>query len=289
MLGHTWEPLAADLRPAPGEWRRSQRRVALLRIVAALIGCKYDDLRQRDQERRLIRYAFAAAAASVIVALLAGLTIWSELNRREAVAERSRAQENQARASVNLGDAYWDQHKVLDAELAYATADTLIDGAATREKMLRTRALGIERLWVGAARIGGDIALTTHDGTEIVVGHTDHTLGVWNLATHQRRLTLDGHDGIITGIALSADDALIASVDSTGVVALWNRKTGALLSRHVGQKEAQLALLCLRATTDCRDRKQHVDSLGSRKRKPRAGNHDSGRSYHLSHSAARSA
>ena len=45
------EPLAADVRPRPGVSMRLLKRMALLRLVAVILGVKFDDLRQRDHER----------------------------------------------------------------------------------------------------------------------------------------------------------------------------------------------------------------------------------------------
>ena len=46
------EPLAADARARAGLSARRARENALLRVLARLIGCEFDDLRQREQHRR---------------------------------------------------------------------------------------------------------------------------------------------------------------------------------------------------------------------------------------------
>jgi hypothetical protein len=46
------EPLAGDVRPRPGTRLARLKRFALLRLMACLVGCTFDDLRQRDHERR---------------------------------------------------------------------------------------------------------------------------------------------------------------------------------------------------------------------------------------------
>ncbi len=43
------EPLAADVRPRPGVSADTSKRLALLRLVAVILGVKFDDLRQREQ------------------------------------------------------------------------------------------------------------------------------------------------------------------------------------------------------------------------------------------------
>ncbi len=67
------EPLAADVRP--GKWvPRRRKRLALLKLLAALFGCGFDDLFQRERQRRARnrRYLMLATAA-----LLAGLAVWA--------------------------------------------------------------------------------------------------------------------------------------------------------------------------------------------------------------------
>jgi tetratricopeptide (TPR) repeat protein len=77
------EPLAADLRPG-GDSRGNAR----LKIIAALLGVRFDELRHRDharQRRRLAALGFAATAGCVIFAALAAAA-W--VARGEAVRQR---------------------------------------------------------------------------------------------------------------------------------------------------------------------------------------------------------
>ncbi len=85
------EPLAADVRASRPESARHLKRMAKLRILACLLGCSFDDLRWREQERRQKRMARAAIALVLLVAVLAGLTV-------EALRQRSRAEEREQEA-----------------------------------------------------------------------------------------------------------------------------------------------------------------------------------------------
>lgn len=66
------EPLAADVRAAdwPGILRRLDEEI--LRLLAPLFGCGYDDLRRRHQ-RRTLQFWYIVGGA--VFALLAGLTV----------------------------------------------------------------------------------------------------------------------------------------------------------------------------------------------------------------------
>src|SRR5262249_35078475 len=81
------EPLAADIRPLAGESMRSRRRTALLRLAACLAGVRFDDLRQREQERKqrwLMQLSGVLAALVILIGGLAGAAVWQ---RNEAVRE----------------------------------------------------------------------------------------------------------------------------------------------------------------------------------------------------------
>ncbi len=69
---HRAEPLAADVRFVAGESSRLRRRLALLRIASRLLNCRFDDLLQRDAERRRRRIYQAG-----LVTMLVGLTVLS--------------------------------------------------------------------------------------------------------------------------------------------------------------------------------------------------------------------
>jgi len=66
------EPLAADVRPRPGVSTETSKRLALLRLVAVILGVKFDDLRQREQQRERKRHLTWMALAAAFILLIGG-------------------------------------------------------------------------------------------------------------------------------------------------------------------------------------------------------------------------
>lgn len=82
------EALAADARKS-GDGRRS----AFLKLVAGLTQVRYDELRQRDQTRRLRRLLVLATAAGVGFLMMSALATYAFIARSEAVRDRDLARQ----------------------------------------------------------------------------------------------------------------------------------------------------------------------------------------------------
>ena len=67
--GNPVEPLAADVRGETAKERNQKFKTEILRLVAPVIGCNYDDLRQRHRERIIKRTVSLVSAAAAVVAI----------------------------------------------------------------------------------------------------------------------------------------------------------------------------------------------------------------------------
>ena len=67
--GNPVEPLAADVRGETAGERNKKFKTEILRLVAPVIGCNYDDLRQRHRERIVRRTVSLVSAAAGIIAI----------------------------------------------------------------------------------------------------------------------------------------------------------------------------------------------------------------------------
>lgn len=82
------EPLAADARPS-GDGKKA----ALLKLIAGVIGVRFDELRQREQARRNRRLLQLATAAVIGFLLMSSLAAFALISRAQAVRDRDLARQ----------------------------------------------------------------------------------------------------------------------------------------------------------------------------------------------------
>ena len=81
------------------------KSLALAKVVAGLLDVSSDDIFRRAMRERRRRQQRWIAGLSVAALLLAGLAIWAEINRREAVAQRAVAEEQKKIAEERRQEA----------------------------------------------------------------------------------------------------------------------------------------------------------------------------------------
>ena len=81
------EPIAADARPG-----KDPKQAAKLKLLAGMLGVGFDDLRQREVQRRQRRLMALAAASLVGMAITSGLAVTAYLARIEAEEQRAIAE-----------------------------------------------------------------------------------------------------------------------------------------------------------------------------------------------------
>ena len=235
-LGSNDELLAADLRGDAETSDREAKRLAFLRLMARMLGVGFDDLRQRDQERRNRTLRLIAAASLVGVALFAALALWSEVNRREAEAQYLASQRNLAASFAEQGDRAWLERDIAGAEVAYARAIVTDDQRTWREKLIEVRARGIRRLWAAPNRLRADVVAYGARAGELLVALRDRTIRTWDLEAKTNTEVWQGHKAPITAL-VGNKEGHIASGDANGDVWLWTRgiAQGSMLSpSHFG-------------------------------------------------------
>lgn len=82
------EPIAADARP-----QGDGKDIAKLKVVAGLLGIGLDEIVRREERARRRRLRNWVGALGMLTLTFAGLAVWAEINRREAVAQRQYAEQ----------------------------------------------------------------------------------------------------------------------------------------------------------------------------------------------------
>lgn len=86
--GAPLEPIAADLRP-----QGDGKRLAILKLIAGMVGVGVDELVRRDAQRRARRLAYVASGAIAGMAVMAVLTVMAIQSSNEAQSQRAQAEE----------------------------------------------------------------------------------------------------------------------------------------------------------------------------------------------------
>ncbi len=248
---------AQDLADDLSRWQRGEPVQAQPPTLRYLVG--------RYVQRHRAKLATIAATVLVAFVSLAGLGIYAELQRREAVAHRNVAVENEGKAEARRQEAEIAQ-RAAEAEKAKAEAAT---EAEVRQRERAEQQLYLSNIYratgelesgrhAGAAAIletipipsrrwesrylmrqatGTPLTLHGHeeavsgvafspDGRRIVSGSGDKTLKVWDAETGTETLTLRGHERRVRDVAFSPDGGRIVSADLHGHELVWDVETG---------------------------------------------------------------
>ncbi|MGF7236340.1 MAG: TIR domain-containing protein [Frankia sp.] len=74
-----------------------------------------------------------------------------------------------------------------------------------------------------------------HAGTTLVTGSDDGTVQLWDVATRKPLATLVGGGRPVVAVSLSADDRLLATADTDGVIRIWNTQDHSLYAAPVAR------------------------------------------------------
>jgi WD40 repeat protein len=174
------EPVAADVR-------KQGERGALLKLLAAMLGVRFDDLGQRDlerQRRHWMRLGIATAAGFLV---LLGLTILAFKERNEALRERDaaelRAREVLSRNLAQSAEAV--MAKQLDRGLLLAAHAAQLAPTFEARRALRLALGKMPRLERFLASSGAAVSAIAVDraGKYAAVGRSDGDIAVFELET----------------------------------------------------------------------------------------------------------
>ena len=210
------EPIAADIRKG-----RENRSTAVLRLIAGLLGVPFDDLRQRDQERKRSALAWRSAAVLLLVAGLAGVSYWkyreTRMERLEELGREAMMQSRPSQAAVYLAEAY----RMGNDKRALRI---MLDQAMRSVDMLSTVHFDDTE---GFAQ-----AVFSDDGTRLLASNKAGAVSVWRADNGQTLLQLKADTQSSRTARFLPGGHEIALLYQDGRIEILEARTGKLLQAH---------------------------------------------------------
>lgn len=230
------EPLAADVRASPAESQRARNRDAKLRLIAAILGCRFDDLRQREQERRMRNLTYLAGVLVLILTLLCGLAAWAEMNRRTAVAQRDRALRNQSLFLAGLANQETDRG---DATLGILLSLEALPRNPDRpdrphvpeaEDSLHRSIYARRELAVLTPPGLITSALFSPQGDRMLLITDDGLALAWNCSAKSSARVLNPDGPLVTTALFIRDGSRFVTIANTGLAQLWDAANNSVVA-----------------------------------------------------------
>ena len=212
---HT-EPIAADARSG-----KDGKHNAKLKILSGVLGVAYDELKQRDKQRRIRRRVQLTTAALLLCALIGGIFTWKEGERR--------AQQRRAASQADFANAL----KLLDQgggnqALAWLARAVRIDPSNQTARARLVSVLG-QRNWplpTAASMVHDGPVVSAElspDGRRVATA-SDKALRIWDAATG-KPITESITDQRPAFVNFSPDGTRMVAAGRSGA-RLWDSTTG---------------------------------------------------------------
>lgn len=225
------EPLAADVRGRSKAEVNKKIKQEMLRLAAPMLGCSYDDLRQRHKMRRLKRMLVTAAAAAGALFLFGAFSAWQAFRiklqsdhiaaQSEEIMEQSEEIAEQSKEIMAQSEEIQAQAQSLYAFQSRSLSETALQ---LYESGDRRRAL-----LVALEGLPEDLA----DPDRPIVAQTEAALAeilqVYANGSVHCPFALFEHDAQTVVMSTSPSGTRLASVDSMGQLYCWDIREGTLL------------------------------------------------------------
>ncbi len=232
------EPLAADIRAETVKKSLKLLRAEKLRLLAPLLGCGYDDLKQRHRQRLKRRIISVGSSILVFLCLLTAVGVYQWHNYRE---QKNAALFNN---SLYLADLSVRQTSEGDALKGIETAIQALPGNGGAEERPYT-AQAEAALYAALGDYRRTLKLTAHkapitsicfndNDTLAAVTSEDYTTSVWDLKTgRQKTVMRKGHTGAVVYADFSPEDDRLVTTSQDGTAVIWDVLTGNKLEKTV--------------------------------------------------------
>jgi WD40 repeat protein len=238
------EPLAADIRSDSRAESLRLLRTEILRVLATVLGCSFDDLRRRQQERARNQMIAISGGSLTLAAVLGGLALYAFVMQDAAKRSEVLAQERLAVAQVNqskfLADAAQRQldsgRTDLATSLILAALPQSLESpdrppvpeaiAAMSHAFHRDRLLGV---LAGHTDAVLDTALSP-DGSLVATASADRTARIWDVRTGAELGLLAGHTANVRSVEFAPDGKTLLTGSDDFTARVWDVESGRQLS-----------------------------------------------------------
>ena len=206
------EPLAADIRGKNKKDVYRKLKKELLRLVAPIIGCSYDDLKQRHKERRTRRILITTGLAAAFFLLFGSFSTYQAIKIQKQ-SDKIETQSIQIQQSLN------EQLVMQSNSLADRSFALLENGDRMRAILLAQTALPMD--------------INNPDRPYVTSAHyaLSKSLGVYENGNNLNADQILEHETNVAISKLSLDGNQIFTVDESGKFYLWDSKSGKLIRK----------------------------------------------------------
>jgi WD40 repeat protein len=229
--GNPVEPLAADVRGVDARERNKKFKTEILRLAAPVLGCSYDDLRQRHKERIIKRTITLVSAGAAVVALAGaafGVYNANVAAKMKALAdekaqladEKSQLAEEKTQLAEDILKEYREKQENQARFYAEKALSLLAEGKRDDAALVAMEALPSEendRPYVGEA--------------EYALAQVMYAYNTGNFYSADRSLK---HDTKVQDSKINADKTVFLVRDSAQNVYAWDAETFELKTKIPG-------------------------------------------------------
>jgi WD40 repeat protein len=220
------EPIAADAREG-----KDGRENAKLKLLAGLLGVNYDELRQRDHERRLRRARLIGATALVLMGIFAGLASWAIIAANQAATQKRQTQRLFVASDMARADELFAKDDAAGAIcfLARATEQEPGDYSVAAERLWFALT---ERSWalpISAPMHHDDAVLSASfspDGKKIVTASRDSKARIWDANSGATPSLVLPHPRLVRRALFTSDGRHVFTICFDGIGRLWDAPSG---------------------------------------------------------------
>ena len=213
------EPLAADVRGKDKAQIKKKMKTEVLRLVAPMIGCSYDDLKQRHKVQRMRRLLTTAAVIGSACFAFGAFSTFQALRIKKQSEQIAAQSEEILQQSEEI-------KKQAQSLLVFQTQSLSEQALSVYERGDRTEALLL-------AMEGAPKELDNPDRP--VVADTERALGeilqVYANGNDYKPYFLFEHDTITISSALNASGTRLVTMDEMKQIYTWDTESGELLAK----------------------------------------------------------